>query len=100
MKYLITARISNDAYRNLVSNGKLMERLNRLMEEIKPEAFFFAANGKRTNYIIIDADNPTELPSVAEALYLGMDAEVEFEPILTPDDIAKIDLQKITEKWI
>lgn len=59
------------------------------MAEIKPEsAYFTAEGGKRTGYMIVNINDPSEIPGMAEPFYLSFGADVAFYPAMSPQDLA------------
>ena len=61
-----------------------------ILEELKPEAvYFYEENGKRTTLLIIDLQDPSQIPAVAEPWFLGFNAAVEFHPAMVPEDLQK-----------
>ena len=43
--------------------GKIGETIGAILEDLKPEAAYFAAmGGKRTGIIIVNIDDPSEIP--------------------------------------
>ena len=43
--------------------------------------------------------SPSEIPRFAEPWFLNFDAEVEFLPTMTPEDLQKSGLDDIAKKW-
>jgi hypothetical protein len=64
--------------------------IQSILEEQKPEAAYFVAeNGKRTGFIIINMDDASEIPALAEPWFLALNAEVELVPAMLPSDLGK-----------
>ena len=60
------------------------------MEDIKPEAAYFTAlDGMRRGLFIVDVANASHIPAVAEPLFLGLGATVEFHPVMVAEDLMK-----------
>ena len=60
------------------------------LEEIKPEAtYFYEENGKRTTLLVVDLEDASQMPAVAEPWFLGFNAAVEFHPAMVPEDLQK-----------
>ncbi len=74
--------------------------MKKILEEIKPEAAYFGErDGKRGGILIVNLDNPSEVPKLAEPWFLTFNAEVEFRVVMTPEDLAKSDLEGLGKKW-
>ena len=53
--------------------------MKKILDEIKPEAAYFGErDGKRGGILIVDLNNPSEVPRLAEPWFLTFNAEVEF----------------------
>jgi hypothetical protein len=70
--------------------GRLGSIIEALMARIKPESSWFTAvNGKRTAFFVFDLDDVSSIPSIAEALFDDLRAEVNFAPVMSAEDLAK-----------
>jgi len=68
--------------------------------ETKPEAAYFTAvDGKRTAYLVVNIDQVSQMPSVAEPWFLQFNADVEFFPTMLGEDLDKADIATIGAKW-
>jgi ABC-type thiamin/hydroxymethylpyrimidine transport system permease subunit len=43
--------------------------------------------GKRTSLIVFDLADPSQIPVIAEPLFQGLDAEIEFAPVMNQEDL-------------
>ena len=61
-----------------------------ILEETKPEAvYFYEENGKRTGLLIVDLEDASQMPAIAEPWFLAFNAAVEFHPAMVPEDLEK-----------
>ncbi len=73
-----------------IRDGSLARTIESLLEELKPEAaYFWPDNGERAGMIVFDMADPTQIPQIAEPLFLNVDAAVEFAPVMNADDLKK-----------
>ena len=64
--------------------------VQQILEEQKPEAIYFiAAGGRRTGIMIINMDDVSQLPAIAEPWFLAMNASIEVTPAMVPEDLQK-----------
>jgi len=100
MKMLMTIKMPPQKFNNHVRDGSIGELMGRIMETLKPQAAYFTAQGgTRGGILIIDLKDTSQLPFYAEPWFLYFDAEVEFHPYMTPEDLANAGLDEIGEKW-
>ncbi len=76
----------------LAKKGKLGEVVGSILEELKPEAVYFPADeGNRSTFLVVNVDDASQMPAVAEPWFLALNATVEFQPIMLPEDLQKAD---------
>jgi hypothetical protein len=61
--------------------------------------YFTEYDGKRTALVVVDLPDPSKIPAYAEPWFLTFNADVEFHPVMTPDDLAKAGLDAMGKKW-
>lgn len=74
----------------MARSGKLGETAGSVIEAIQPEAVYFTAqDGVRGGHMVVNLNDVTEMPRIAEPLFLAFDAKVEFEPAMVPEDLMR-----------
>ncbi|MFL6502463.1 MAG: hypothetical protein ACJ70W_02880 [Nitrososphaera sp.] len=74
----------------MVQDPNFLEKLEKYINKIKAEAtYFFNADGKRVAVFIVDIQSADQIPILAEPLFSGMGAHVEFHPVMSLDDLKK-----------
>ena len=64
--------------------------MGAILAEQKPEAAYFALeDGRRTAFLFLNLEDPSELPAIAEPWFLAFDAEIEAQPAMTAEDLQK-----------
>ena len=64
--------------------------IRQILEEQKPEAAYFIADGgKRTGILIINMDDASQIPAIAEPWFLALNATIEVTPAMVPEDLQK-----------
>ena len=90
MRFMITCRIPMDRGNELAKNGTLGETIQTIMEELQPEAAYFSdIDGARGGYIVVEMEDASQIPAMAEPLFLGLGATIQVHPVMTPEDLAK-----------
>ena len=90
MRVLIKAQMPVEIGNKLAKSGKLGQTVQAITEELKPEAaYFITENGKRTALFFVDMADPSQIPAMAEPLFLALDADVDLIPAMAPEDLAK-----------
>ena len=81
-----------------IRDGSLAKTVQSLLEELEPEAaYFWPENGERAGMIVFDMADTTQIPQIAEPLFMNLDAAVEFLPVMNADDL-KTALEKVAAK--
>jgi len=64
--------------------------MQQLLSEINAEAAYFAAvDGQRGGYIVVNFDDASKIPAIAEPLFYWLKADLEFIPVMVMEDLAK-----------
>jgi hypothetical protein len=98
MRFLILAKIPTEAGNKMVQDPNLLRKLEEYINKVKAEAaYFFEADGNRVAVFIVDMQTADQIPVLAEPLFNGMGANVDFHPVMSLDDLKKGILQAILE---
>jgi hypothetical protein len=98
MRFLIRAKIPTEAGNQMVQDPNLLLKLERYINKVKAEAtYFFEADGNRVAAFIVDIQSADQIPVLAEPLFSGMGAHVEFHPVMSLDDRKKGIPQAVVE---
>jgi hypothetical protein len=100
MRFVMQVSFPPEKFNQKVRDGSAGQLIGRILEEIKPEAAYFCAQGgRRGGFVVINMTNASEMPRYAEPFFLNFDADVEFLPTMTPDDLQKAGIEDIAKKW-
>ena len=100
MRMIIDFNFPLELFNSLVKNGTVGQRLQQILEDVKPEAVYFSErNGQRGGLMILDVADPSKVPAIAEPLFLTFDANVQFHVAMTPEDLAGAGLDDLGKKW-
>jgi hypothetical protein len=100
MRMLMKVWMPVEPFNTLVRNGTAGAKIQQVLEEIKPEAAYFTAqDGHRGGIIVVNINDTSEIPRYAEPFFLNFNAEVQFHPAMTPEDLGRADLVSLGKKW-
>ena len=90
MRVLMKVSMPTEAGNAHFKNGTFVHKLQSILQELKPEAVYFTAvDGRRGGYIFLDLKDPSQIPGVSEPFFFAFNADIEFTPVMTPDDLMK-----------
>ncbi len=100
MRMLLQVRIPHGEFNAAVRDGTAGPKLNRILEETRPQAVYFTEfKGQRGAIMIIDLEDPSKVPAFAEPWFLTFNADVEFHAVMSPDDLKRAGLDSLGKKW-
>ena len=100
MQMLMHVRFPIDPFNAAVRDGSAGQKIQRILEAIKPHASYFTAgNGQRGGILVVTVNEPSDIPSLAEPFFLTFDAKVEFEPFMTAEDLGRAGLDSLGKEW-
>ena len=66
MRMLVDFSFPLEPFNTLVRNGTVGQKIEQIMNDIKPEAFYFSERGgKRGGILIVDIADPSKIPAIA-----------------------------------
>lgn len=100
MKTIVNFQLPIEPFNTLVREGTAGRILSQILEDIKPEAvYFYAPNGCRGGTMVVNIDDPAQIPSIAEPLFLKLGARCEFHQAMTAADLMRAGLEDLGKKW-
>jgi len=88
MRMMLRWTVPVDKGNDMVEDGSMGTVIEAVMEKTNPEAaYFLAENGERSGMIFFDMKEAADIPRIAEILFQGADAAVEFIPVMNGDDL-------------
>ena len=90
MQFMVTVIWDIEKGNQLARTGKLGSTVQGILEDTKPRAAYFpAAEGHRSAILFVDLEDASQMPAVAEPWFLALDATVEFQPVMLPEDLGR-----------
>src|SRR5690242_1060003 len=86
MRVLLQTIFPTEPFNELVKSGKIGAIMQRIMEDVKPEAVYFTEqDGKRSGLFVINLASPSDIPKVAEPFFLTFNAECHLRDPRSPE---------------
>jgi hypothetical protein len=90
MKFLMKWEMPTEAGNAALEDPKFGDKVMGLLKDMKAEAAYFGTiNGHRGGYIVVNMDDAAQMVAMAEPIFFGFKAKVEFIPVMLPEDLAK-----------
>jgi len=100
MKMILDVTLPHQPFNAAVKDGTVGSKLNRILEETKPEAVYFTEqNGQRGAVLIVEMSDASKLPALVEPWMLLFQADIKMRPFMTPDDLKRAGLDELGKKW-
>jgi len=100
MRMLLHAKIPYEKFNAAVRDGSAERKVKQILEETKAEAVYFTEyDGQRGAILIININDPSEVPRFAEPWFLSFNADVQFHIAMTPEELGRAGLEKLGKKW-
>jgi hypothetical protein len=100
MRVLLDVEFPVEPFNAAVRDGSASAKMQKIMAAVKPEAAYFTArNGKRGGTIVVNLNDPSEIPALAEPFFLTFNASVTILPCMTPEDLGRSNLDGMAKLW-
>jgi hypothetical protein len=100
MRMLLHVKLPHETFNAAMKDGTAGKKVQRIFDELKPEAVYFTEyHGRRGAIMIINLEDPSKVPTFAEPWFLMFNAECEFHVVMTPEDMGKAGLENLGKKW-
>lgn len=90
MRYLMKVSLPVETGNAVAKAGKLGQTIQAILNDLKPESVYFTTDhGKRTAFIVLDMQDASQIPKVAEPWFLAFNASLDISPVMTLEDLTK-----------
>ena len=103
MKYIMKVKMaSGEKGNDLLKDPLFGKKMQDVLKEVKAEAAYFTTIcGNRGAFIIVNMEDASQIPAIAEPFFIWLKAEIEFYPVMTPEDLGKASpaIEAAFKKW-
>lgn len=97
MRMILNVVFPAEPFNTLVRKGTVGKTIQKILETIKPETVYFSEqDGHRGAMLIVDVKDASAIPGIAEPFFLTFNAECKFRIAMTPEDLAKSGIDKMS----
>ncbi len=103
MKFIMKIKMaSGEAGNELLKDPQFGKKMHDLLAEVKAEAAYFTTIcGSRGGFIVVNLNDASQIPAIAEPFFLWLKAEIDWYPVMTPEDLGKAApaIEAAFKKW-
>jgi hypothetical protein len=97
---LVTVRCPVEPFNTLVRKGTAGKIIGKILAAAKPEAVYFTEiDGYRAAVLIVNVENASQIPALAEPWFLNFQADVRLHPVMSSEDLQRAGLAELGKKW-
>jgi hypothetical protein len=88
VRTLMTVEVPTEPGSQAIKDGRMSKVLESVLSDLQPEAVYFATrSGHRGMYVVFDLDDAARMPQIAEPLFMELQANVDFAPVMNREDL-------------
>jgi hypothetical protein len=100
MRMIVYVSFPVETFNAAVKDGSAGTKMKRILDRLNPEAAYFTdRDGQRSAVLIVDLEDASQIPALAEPWFLLFDAGVEVHPVMGPQDLASAGLEGLGKEW-
>ncbi|MDQ3898554.1 MAG: hypothetical protein M3326_15135 [Actinomycetota bacterium] len=90
MRMMLKAVMDTEAANEASRKGEMLDLTKQLVSQLHAEAAYFVAEaGQRSCVIVFVMTDSSQIPVIAEPLFLGVKAQVTLAPCMNLDDLER-----------
>jgi hypothetical protein len=90
MRVMLKITIPTETANRAINDGSFAKVMEATIAKWKPEAAYFVTDkGRRCAVMVFDMQAASDLPVIAEPLFVGLNAEIEVQPAMNLEDLKK-----------
>ena len=89
MRTLMKVSIPVEQGNKGIQDGSLPRIIQQTLESLRPEAAYFTtdSDGSRQALVVFDLKDSSDIPVIAEPLFIGFGARVTMTPVMSAQDL-------------
>lgn len=88
MRTLMTVEVPTEPGSQAIKDGRMSKVVESVLSTLQPEAAYFTTrSGHRTMLVVFDLDDAARMPQIAEPLFMELQANVDFAPVMNREDL-------------
>ncbi len=100
MHMLMKIQFPIEPFNSAVRDGSVDQKIKNILEANQPEAAYFTEeDGHRGGILIVEVNDPSDIPALAEPWFLTFNANVQFRIAMTPEDLGRANLDSLAQQW-
>jgi hypothetical protein len=97
---LLEVQMPHEPFNTLLREGTAGKTLAEILDGLRPEAVYFSErDGKRGAVIVLNVEQPSRIPSIAEPFFLNFNADCRFRIAMSPEDLRNAGLEELARRW-
>ena len=90
MRYIMRVRIPMERGNEAIRDPQFGQKMSEVLGEVKAEAAYFTTlDGQRGAFVVVNLNDASEMPAVAEPFFLWLNADIDWFPVMKPEDLGK-----------
>ena len=83
MRILMQLKFPIEPFNSYVKDGSIGAKMQKIMADLKPEAaYFIAVDGHRGGILVVNMEDASKIPALAEPWFLGFNAHVDRKSVV------------------
>jgi hypothetical protein len=88
MRMLMKVRVPTEVGNRAIKDGTLPDIIRKTLESVQAEAAYFTTmDGHRTMIAVFDLKAASDMPRIAEPLFVALTASIDFMPCMNAEDL-------------
>jgi hypothetical protein len=97
---ILNVVLPHEPFNTAVRKGTAGQTIGKILEATRPEAVYFTEqDGHRGAVLVVNVENPAQVPALAEPWFLHFQADCKFRIAMTPEDLKRAGLEELGKKW-